>query len=97
MVTGNNCLLMYTRCMSADGHCALVLQDINSQSWMVRMYYKHRLFMGACCISCEVLYLSVRRTPGAPQWRTSPRRLATKYTRSRKSRCSAYTVTYQTY
>ena len=24
------------------------------------MYYKHRLFMGACCISCEVLYLSVR-------------------------------------
>ena len=26
---------------------------------MVRMYYKHRLFMGACCISCEVLYLSV--------------------------------------
>ncbi len=23
------------------------------------MYYKHRLFMGACCISCEVLYLSV--------------------------------------
>ncbi len=36
-----------------------LLQDTNSHSWMVRMYYKHRLFMGACCISCEVLYLSV--------------------------------------
>ena len=27
------------------------------------MYYKHRLFMGACCISCEVLYLSVSPRP----------------------------------
>ena len=45
---------------AAHNQCVGVLQDINSQSWMVRMYYKHRLFMGACCISCEVLYLSVR-------------------------------------
>lgn len=29
------------------------------------MYYQHRLFMGACCISCEVLYLSVRSTSPA--------------------------------
>ena len=47
------------------------VQDINSRSWLVRMYYKHRLFMGACCISCEVLYLSVRspsaRSLPAPQ------------------------------
>ena len=45
--------------MSLDLSSFLVAQDINSASWMVRMYYKHRLFMGACCISCEVLYLSV--------------------------------------
>ena len=47
---------MSTRVQKITG---CTLQDINSQSWMVRMYYKHRLFMGACCISCEVLYLSV--------------------------------------
>ena len=51
--------------MSGD---VCVTQDINSQSWMVRMYYKHRLFMGACCISCEVLYLSVRPASRDPCW-----------------------------
>lgn len=25
----------------------------------MRMYYRNRMFMGVCCISCEVLYLSV--------------------------------------
>lgn len=35
------------------------LQDVKSRSWIVRTYYKHRMFMGVCCISCEVLYLSV--------------------------------------
>lgn len=25
----------------------------------MRLYYRHRLFMGFCCISCEVLYLSL--------------------------------------
>ena len=32
-------------------------KDTASTSSVVRFYYKHRLFMGACCISCEVLYL----------------------------------------
>ena len=42
---------------------SVTCQDINSASWLVRMYYQHRLFMGACCISCEVLYLAVRPRP----------------------------------
>jgi CDP-diacylglycerol--inositol 3-phosphatidyltransferase len=39
--------------------CCCVLQDVKSRSWLVRTYYKHRLFMGFCCICCEVLYLSM--------------------------------------
>lgn len=38
-------------------------QDVHSRSWLVRTYYKHRLLMGVCCISCEVLYLSVSVSP----------------------------------
>ena len=38
---------------------ALVSQDTESQSPVVRFYYQHRLFMGFCCICCEVLYLSL--------------------------------------
>jgi CDP-diacylglycerol--inositol 3-phosphatidyltransferase len=34
-------------------------KDVHSRSWLVRTYYKHRLLMGVCCISCEVLYLSL--------------------------------------
>lgn len=34
-----------------------LLQDTRSASWMVRTYYKYRLFMGFCCVCCEVLYL----------------------------------------
>ncbi|KAL6751238.1 phosphatidylinositol synthase [Haematococcus lacustris] len=32
-------------------------KDTASSSWLVRMYYKHRLFMGFCCCCCELLYL----------------------------------------
>ena len=32
-------------------------KDVNSRSFIVRFYYKHRLFMGFCCICVEVLYL----------------------------------------
>ena len=35
------------------------LQDTESHSSIVRFYYQHRLFMGFCCICCEVLYLSL--------------------------------------
>lgn len=31
----------------------------------MRVYYKHRLFMGFCCVCVEVLYLSVRARPAA--------------------------------
>lgn len=41
-------------------HRCLRRQDVKSRSWLVRMYYRNRMFMGVCCISCEVLYLSVR-------------------------------------
>jgi CDP-diacylglycerol--inositol 3-phosphatidyltransferase len=34
-------------------------KDVKSRSWLVRMYYRNRMFMGVCCISCEVLYLSL--------------------------------------
>jgi hypothetical protein len=36
---------------------AAALQDTNSRSFVVRAYYRSRLFMGFCCICCEVLYL----------------------------------------
>jgi CDP-diacylglycerol--inositol 3-phosphatidyltransferase len=29
----------------------------NSDAWLLRMYYQHRIFMGYCCVSVEVLYL----------------------------------------
>ncbi|KAK9806931.1 hypothetical protein WJX72_007882 [[Myrmecia] bisecta] len=34
-------------------------KDITSQSAVVRFYYSNRIFMGFCCVSCEVLYLTV--------------------------------------
>ena len=42
-----------------QARCFPSTQDTKSRSWLVRTYYRHRLFMGVCCISCEVLYLSV--------------------------------------
>ena len=32
-------------------------QDTASRSTVLRAYYTHRLFMGFCCVCCEVLYL----------------------------------------
>lgn len=29
----------------------------DSTSWLFRLYYGNRLFMGYCCVSCEVLYI----------------------------------------
>lgn len=50
------------------------LQDRESRSAIVRCYYSHRLFMGFCCICCEVLYLALylAHWPGIwslPHWR----------------------------
>ena len=50
--------------------CQCLLQDTESQSPVVRFYYQHRLFMGFCCICCEVLYLSLYllHFPGFQRW-----------------------------
>jgi CDP-diacylglycerol--inositol 3-phosphatidyltransferase len=32
---------------------------VGSRSWLVRTYYRNRLFMGFCCICCEVMYLAL--------------------------------------
>jgi CDP-diacylglycerol--inositol 3-phosphatidyltransferase len=32
-------------------------KDVHSRSFIVRFYYKHRLFMGFCCVCVEALYL----------------------------------------
>jgi len=29
----------------------------DSTSWLFRLYYGNRMFMGYCCVSCEVLYI----------------------------------------
>ena len=41
------------------------MQDKHSHSFLVRLYYQQRIFMGFCCVSCEVLYLMVRPSPPA--------------------------------
>lgn len=45
---------VFVRCCSL-----LPAQDVKSRSWLVRTYYKNRIFMGYCCVCCEVLYLVV--------------------------------------
>ncbi|KDD73918.1 hypothetical protein H632_c1731p0 [Helicosporidium sp. ATCC 50920] len=45
-------------------------KDVHSSSAIIRTYYRHRLFMGACCICCEVLYLSLYLLAW-PQWRAA--------------------------
>ncbi|KAI3436390.1 hypothetical protein D9Q98_005807 [Chlorella vulgaris] len=43
-----------TLAMGASTH-----KDTNSRSFVVSAYYRSRLFMGYCCICCEVLYLAL--------------------------------------
>jgi len=43
----------------------LCLQDVHSHSFLVRLYYQKRVFMGFCCVSCEVLYLMVSSAAAA--------------------------------
>ena len=45
--------------MKGSEASAVAVQDTESQSPVVRFYYQQRLFMGFCCICCEVLYLSL--------------------------------------
>ena len=37
---------------------AISHKDVESRSLIVRLYYRHRIFMGFCCICVEVLYLA---------------------------------------
>ncbi|OIT24725.1 putative CDP-diacylglycerol--inositol 3-phosphatidyltransferase 2 [Nicotiana tabacum] len=31
----------------------------DSSSWLFKLYYGNRMFMGYCCVSCEVLYITL--------------------------------------
>lgn len=31
----------------------------DSTSWLFRAYYRNRMFMGYCCVACEVLYITL--------------------------------------
>eukprot|EP00873_Tetraselmis_striata_P003046 jgi/Tetstr1/423310/TSEL_014008.t1 len=46
-------LQMYAASLTGVTH-----KDAESKSWLVRIYYKYRIFMGFCCVCVEVLYLS---------------------------------------
>ncbi len=82
------CHILMLQCIcrqanSVHGHQGFVfVQDVNSHSFLVRLYYQKRVFMGFCCVSCEVLYLMVSWftfslshtavVPYAPQYQSEP-------------------------
>lgn len=45
-------------------------KDVNSHSFLVRLYYQQRIYMGFCCVSCEVMYLMcfLCSQPGYTNW-----------------------------
>ena len=47
---------------------------MSSRSALVRCYYRYRLFMGFCCVCCEVLYLALYllHWPAFRAWRLLP-------------------------
>ena len=44
------------------------MQDVHSRNVVVRVYYRYRVFMGICCICCEVLYLALYLQHWQPDW-----------------------------
>lgn len=51
---------MQCTCFSQTGQGPkFSVQETHNQNWLIQQYYGHRLFMGFCCVSCEVLYLAV--------------------------------------
>lgn len=50
---------------------------MGSRSALVRCYYRRRLFMGFCCVCCEVLYLALflLHWPRFRAWRPLPLRV----------------------
>lgn len=58
-----------TQLKKGDSH--VHFQDTASRSAIVRFYYKQRLFMGFCCVCCELLYLALYLLH-FPQYQTWP-------------------------
>ena len=52
--------------VGADGHKSL---DDESSFWLLRLYYRNRIFMGACCVSVEVLFLCLHAKAADPTFR----------------------------
>ena len=52
--------------VGADGHKSL---DDESSFWLFRLYYRNRIFMGACCVSVEVLFLCLHAKAVDPTFR----------------------------
>ena len=52
--------------VGADGHKSL---DDESSFLLVRLYYRDRIFMGACCVSVEVLFLYLHAKAVDPTFR----------------------------
>lgn len=46
------------------------MQEAQASNPLIRLYYSQRIFMGFCCVSCEVLYLTTYALchPNTPQW-----------------------------
>lgn len=51
------------------------MQDVHSRNFIVRVYYRYRVFMGICCICCEVLYLALYMQHWQPDqsWPCTPK------------------------
>ncbi|MCD7446363.1 CDP-diacylglycerol-inositol 3-phosphatidyltransferase [Datura stramonium] len=51
--------------LDISSHCTFLVgktshKDVkDSSSWLFRLYYGNRMFMGYCCVSCEVLYITL--------------------------------------
>lgn len=84
-VPNRACFDTFWRCTSADASCCDV-QDSNSTSFIVRLYYSNRMFMGFCCVSAEVILLCMfavcNEVPlaalgAAPAWATGASSLMT--------------------
>ncbi|GLT42933.1 hypothetical protein SLA2020_169100 [Shorea laevis] len=49
-------LQMYSRFLSGKASH----KDVkDSSSWLFKLYYGNRMFMGFCCVACEVLYITL--------------------------------------
>lgn len=60
---GRMAIFLQAWCVQSSGMLTVIavlhLQDVHSRSWLVRLYYRNRIFMGFCCVCCEVEYLAL--------------------------------------